>query len=131
MESDKTMHSIMVVDDEENILKAIRRELERAGPYKVETFHSPERALIHAKDHRFNLLIADYNMPWMHGLTLTKKFLELQPHAATIIISADADRAQAHSNFNEIAIPYLLPKPWQMSELRDMVAMALSSKSAD
>jgi len=126
MNSIKEMPQIMVVDDDENILKALRRELEAVNLYRVKTFKSPEAALIQAKNTQYDLLIADYWMPWMHGLTFIKKFTALQPHAASIIISGDAERAIQHSEYNGIRIPYLLRKPWQTSELLEIVADALS-----
>jgi DNA-binding NtrC family response regulator len=118
-------YSVLIVDDEENVLKALKRELESPGAYRITTFKSPEVALIQAQNIHYDLLITDYKMPWMHGLTFIKRFMRLQPHITTIIITGDAKGALRHGEFDDIEIPYLLQKPWQQSELLEMVAQAL------
>jgi len=128
MKTNETLARVMLVDDEENVIKAIRRELESTGRFEVTGFSSPELALINAADHHYDLLLADYRMPWMHGLTFMGKFKALQPQAVAIIISGDADRALSHSEFNEIEIPYLLRKPWKNDELIELVDRALAER---
>lgn len=127
MKNSDVTHHIMVVDDEENVLKALRRELENNKLYRIHTFKSPEAALIYAGIHRMDLLITDYKMPWMHGLTFMKRITTLQPHITIIVISANADEAQRHSRFNEVEIPVLLSKPWHRAELLGHVASALGN----
>ena len=51
------MYKIMVVDDEENILKSIKRILSRCKDWEVETFDNPELALKSAMKNRFDLYI--------------------------------------------------------------------------
>ncbi|VAW86673.1 hypothetical protein MNBD_GAMMA17-581 [hydrothermal vent metagenome] len=125
MTDSDVIYHIMVVDDEENVLKALRRELESNACYQTHTFTSPEAALLYAGTHHMNLLITDYKMPWMHGLTFIKRMAALQPHIAVIVVSANADEALRHSRFNEMEIPLLLSKPWHRSELLEEVATAL------
>jgi len=120
-------HSILIVDDEENILKALQRELESPGVYRITTFKSPEAALIQAQNTHYDLLITDYKMPWMHGLTFIKRLVRLQTHLTTIVITGDAKGALRHSEFNDTKIPYLLQKPWQQLELLEVVTQALQS----
>ncbi len=121
-------YSILVVDDEENVLKALKRELESIPQYSVTALKSPEIALMKAKSIHYDIVISDYKMPWMHGLTFIKRFMELQPHATTIVITGDAKGALRHSRFNDSEIPYLLQKPWQRSELLEMIKQALEKK---
>ncbi len=121
-------YSILVVDDEENVLKALKRELESVSQYSVTALKSPEIALMKAKTAHYDVVISDYKMPWMHGLTFIKRFMQLQPHAAAIVITGDAKGAVRHSKFNDDEIPFLLQKPWQQSELLDMIKQALEAK---
>lgn len=118
--------SILVVDDEENVLKALKRELESTQHYRLTLLKSPEIALVRAKEQHYDLVISDYNMPWMHGLTFIKRFTKLQPHAANIVITGDAKSALRHSRFNNHDIPHLLEKPWQQVQLLAMVESALN-----
>ncbi len=118
---------IMVVDDEENVLKALRRELESNGLYNVQTFFSPESALIYANIHPINLVITDYKMPYMHGLTFLKRLVQLQPLVATIVLSGNAGEALRHSQFNGNEIKTLLHKPWHRPELLALVAGTLAN----
>ncbi len=121
-------YSILVVDDEENVLKALKRELESVPQYSITAIKSPEIALMKAKSIHYDIVISDYKMPWMHGLTFIKRFMQLQPDATAIVITGDAKGALRHSKFNDAEIPFLLQKPWQQSELLDMIKQALEQK---
>lgn len=122
-----SQQKIMVVDDEENVLKALRRELESSGLYDVNTFYSAEAALIYANIHPIDLVITDYKMPYMHGLTFLKHLDALQPMIATIVLSGNAGEALRHSQFNGTEIKTLLHKPWQRTELLALVANSLAA----
>jgi CheY-like chemotaxis protein len=60
------MYQILVVDDEQNVLNALRRELQ--SDYAIETFSSPQDALQKCQQSRFDLVIVDYQMPTMNGI---------------------------------------------------------------
>jgi CheY-like chemotaxis protein len=74
------MSRILIVDDEESILKALRRLL-RAAPcvygnqsfnLDVHTFSSPVTALEHARHESYDLFISDFRMPVMDGIEFLK-----------------------------------------------------------
>ena len=127
------MYRVMLVDDEENILKALRRALANADAYgigqgkiEVETFTSPGQALACAADKAFDLVISDYRMPEMSGVEFLKAFKKLQPNAVRLVLSGYADLDGVISAINEAQIYRFIAKPWQDYELVATIAQALA-----
>lgn len=125
------MYRIMLVDDEENILNALRRVLtsdsgDRDLALRVETFASPQAALRCAESSAFDLVISDYRMPGMNGVEFLKAFKRLQPNAARLILSGYADLDGLIGAVNEVHIYRFLGKPWHDFELKSAIAQALA-----
>ncbi|MHB0991858.1 MAG: response regulator [Burkholderiales bacterium] len=126
------MRRIMLVDDEENILNALRRVLSGRNPvegenlhYTVETFISPQAALARAEESAFDLVVSDYRMPEMSGIKFLKALKQIQPDMTRIILSGYADLAGLVSAINEAEIFRFLSKPWDDFDLRLAVSQAL------
>lgn len=126
------MHRIMLVDDEENILNALRRLLIvplAAGGEKpvVETFVSPRKALDRAGEGvAFDAVISDYRMPEMNGVDFLNAFQAIQPNAARLILSGYADFDALLGAINQARIYRFIAKPWHDSDLRAAVEQALA-----
>ncbi|MBS1198256.1 MAG: response regulator with CheY-like receiver, AAA-type ATPase, and DNA-binding domain [Proteobacteria bacterium] len=125
----KAQRRILVVDDEPNIVSVVKRELS-APPqgryrYEVEGFTEPLLALERAKTQSFDLVISDYRMPVMDGLTFLKAFLELQPDCATIVLSGWTDMDALIEMVNRTHIFRFIPKPWHDYFLKGSIAQAL------
>jgi len=131
------MYRIMLVDDEENILKALRRVLTSTPciydglEYKirVDMFTSPTEALEHARHAPVDLVLSDYRMPGMDGVAFLKAFKEIQPNAARLILSGYADLNAVIGAINEAQIYRFLNKPWNDYELVSSVAQALAYRN--
>jgi DNA-binding NtrC family response regulator len=118
------MYRILLVDDEQNVLNALRRELEEE--YEIETFSNPAEALKHCNVSRFDLVVADYQMPEMNGIQFLKQFSKLQPDAARLILSGQADTGVLVNAINETHIYRFIDKPWGQTELAGTIAQALT-----
>lgn len=126
------MHRIMLVDDEQNILNALRRLL--AAPITeggttpvVETFTSPHEALKRAQQGvAFDAVVSDYRMPDMDGVAFLKAFRASQPDAVRLILSGYADLDALVGAINEAQIYRFTAKPWHDSELRTAIFQALT-----
>lgn len=130
------MSRIMIVDDEEGILNALRRLLLRAPctygrlvyTLEVETFNSPQAALDRARVTPFDLILSDYHMPQMDGVQFLKQIEEIQPDAARMILSGCNDINLLNQAIHRANIYGMLPKPWNDYFLMSMIAQALNHR---
>lgn len=118
------MNKILLVDDEQSVLNALRREMKDL--FEIETFSNPSEALERCKNTPFDLVIADYKMPEMTGLEFLKKFGQLQPDAARLVLSGEADIDALIRTINETHIYRFLAKPWNKEELLSSIRHALA-----
>jgi DNA-binding NtrC family response regulator len=81
--------TVLVIDDEPNILSSVRRALELEG-YKVEVAGSGPIALKKLSDTEFDLALLDVMMPEMDGLQVLAAIRENHPHVATVMMSGNA-----------------------------------------
>ena len=124
----ETMKKILLVDDEQNVLNALQRELK--GHYEAEAFDNPAAALEHCKNTQFDLVIADYKMPAMNGVEFLEQFGQLQPDASRLMLSGQADITALIRIINETHIYRFLSKPWEKAELLNSIGQALNYRDA-
>ena len=113
------MSRILIVDDDEAILKALRRllaltPLTIAGErckVAVDCCGSPLEAIEKARDTHYDLVLADYRMPVMNGVKLLKRLREIQPDSARLILSAYADLNGLIDAINDAGISRFIAKP--------------------
>lgn len=128
-------YRILLVDDEANILNALRRVLGAFTPAElegnalaVETLTSPTEALRRTDYVPFDLVMSDYRMPGMNGIEFLKEFRLRQPNAARLILSGYADLDGLIGAINEAQIWRFVAKPWYDIELRAVIAQSLSMR---
>ena len=80
--------TILVVDDEIDMQKLLKRSLESAMDCKVETASSGEMALQMLAKIRFDLVLADIKMPGMDGLELLELIKRETPDVTVIMMTA-------------------------------------------
>ena len=128
------MKRILIVDDDQDILKALRR-LFSLTPCTAEgqtfrlaadVFVSPQLALEKARQTAYDLVISDYRMPLMNGVQLLKAFREIQPDVPRLILSGYADLNGLIEAINEAGISRFIAKPWNDYELVASVGQVLA-----
>lgn len=125
---------ILIVDDDESILKALRRLLaitpctvgEETFKLAVDCCSSPEEALEKARRTPYALVLSDYRMPGMSGVQFLKAFREIQPDASRLILSGYADLNGLIGAINEAGISRFISKPWNDYELTATLGQVLS-----
>jgi response regulator RpfG family c-di-GMP phosphodiesterase len=114
---------LLIVDDEERILGALRRSLRREG-YELVTARTPREALEYLERERFDAVLSDHKMPGMTGVELLAQVSRLQPHAARLLITGWS-QAVSEEELETTPIDAILPKPWEDGELKDALRKAL------
>ena len=108
----------MIVDDEEMVATALRSFLELETSYRILTYTSPVQALEDDGVEDVNVVIADFMMPDMDGITFLQQFRELNPEATRILLTGYADKENAIRAINEAGLYYYLEKPWSNEHLK-------------
>ena len=127
---------IMIVDDEQGILQALRRLFRRMTcsygvlSYKleIEMFTTPKGALARARELDFDAFLSDYRMPEMDGIEFLKRAGALQPDAVKLLFSGTGDHAVVERAFEELSIFRFIAKPWDDATLVSAVAEALTHR---
>jgi len=121
---EKVVYRILLVDDEPNVLSALRRIFRREN-YQIETAMSGAEALQILAKNDFQLMISDFKMPQMVGSELLKRVKSLYPEIIRIMLTGYADTDAVMGAINEGAVYKFILKPWNDDDLRVTVALAL------
>ena len=108
----------MIVDDEEMVATALRSFLELETSYEILTFTSPTEAIETPRLDEVNVVIADFMMPGMDGITFLRQFREANAEATRILLTGYADKENAIRAINEAGLYYYLEKPWSNEHLK-------------
>ena len=114
---------VLVVDDDEFILRALERVLVQAG-FDTRVYTSPEEALSRLDVDRPTVIISDYMMPGMDGIAFLKNVRARLPAAARILCTAAEDFKVALNAVNTGEVYRIIAKPWHQQELIAAVAQA-------
>jgi response regulator RpfG family c-di-GMP phosphodiesterase len=119
----QTLRTILLVDDETNILSALKRTLRRDG-YAILTASSGEEGLALLAEHEVGVIISDQRMPYMTGVEFLRKVKMSYPKTLRIVLSGYTELESVTSAINEGAIYKFLTKPWDDDLLRDNIREA-------
>jgi DNA-binding NtrC family response regulator len=119
------MIRIQIVDDEPNILKSLARLL-RSDEWELECSSDPHEALEALKYNEYGLIISDFQMPGLDGLTYLRFARQRQPDALRMVLTGQADCTSMMKAINQAEVHRFLVKPWDECELLVAVRSALS-----
>jgi DNA-binding NtrC family response regulator len=108
---------IVIVDDEEIVLASLKSFLDMETEYSIKTFSSPAKALEYIKSNAIGVVVSDFLMPEMDGISFLAKVRDVQPEAPRIILTAYADKKNAIKAINEVGLYYYIEKPWNNDDL--------------
>lgn len=118
-----TQRTLLLVDDEENILNALNRLLRRSG-YHILTASSGQEGLALLEQHKVGVIITDQRMPQMTGSEFLFQVKEHYPDTVRIVLSGYTELGSITDAINQGAIYKFLTKPWDDQLLRDNIEEA-------
>lgn len=107
---------LLLVDDEEYILKSIRRVLRR-GDWQIETASDAEEGLKALERFTPEVVISDFRMPGMNGVEFLSRVKAQVPRAQRIMLTGQADQQAIEEAINRSEIFRFISKPWNDSHL--------------
>jgi diguanylate cyclase (GGDEF)-like protein/PAS domain S-box-containing protein len=119
--------TLLLVDDEPNILSALKRLLRRDN-YKILTATSGKDGLELLGQNKIDVIISDQRMPGMTGVEFLRAVKTLHPETVRIVLSGFTELQSVTDAVNEGAIYKFLTKPWDDTQLRDHIEQAFRHK---
>lgn len=123
LDIDRPQRTLLLVDDEENILTALKRLLRRDG-YRILATPDPAKAFELLAQHPVGVVVSDQRMPQMSGTELLREIKNLYPDTIRIVLSGYTDLKSVTDAINEGAIYRFLTKPWDDDQLREAIREA-------
>jgi CheY-like chemotaxis protein len=119
--------SILLVDDEPDIVAAVRILLEKLGYEVVVSTNSLEAWEIFSADpERFDLVLTDQTMPQLTGLDLAQEILQVRPRLPVIICTGYGE-ASLQEQSKALGIKELIQKPITPLQVTEAVRRALDA----
>lgn len=116
-------HTILVIDDEENICEILREYLSREG-YAVVTANGSASGIALLETRTFDIVITDLNMPGVSGWEIASSIKQKTPNTYVIMLTGWGTRIE-ELNTREHVVDYLLIKPINFSVLISVIRDAL------
>lgn len=117
-------HTVLCVDDEENILHSIKRLLRKEG-YRLLTALSGIEALKILEENDVHLVLSDQRMPQMSGTEFLAKVKEKYPDVIRIILTGYTEVDSITESINKGNIYKFFLKPWNDDNLKLEISKAL------
>ncbi|MCK9388909.1 MAG: response regulator [Sulfuritalea sp.] len=120
--------TLLLVDDEDGILSALKRLLRREA-YQVLTANGGQAGLDELARSRVDVIVSDQRMPGMSGVEFLRRAKDLYPDTVRIVLSGYADLQSITDAINEGAIYKFLAKPWDDDMLKAEIEHAFRRKA--
>lgn len=128
MNTDTPRPSLLILDDEEMVLTSLRNLFRLQTEYEVIVHSTAKEALESARSRPVDLVISDYLMPEMDGITFLGRFKEIQPQSIRVLLTGYADKENAIRAINQVGLYQYIEKPWDNAELLIIVKNGLEKR---
>ncbi len=123
VEADRTRPTLLIVDDEEQILSALKRALRRED-YEIVSAETAAAALRILDEGPVDAILSDQKMPGMSGVQLLTQAAQRRPHAVRMLITGWTEEIPVE-RLQEVGIRAVVTKPWNDAKLKATLRQAL------
>lgn len=128
--SEEAPDTIMLVDDEQMVVRSLEGFLTLETTYRIVSYCSPVEALSAAESEpSLRLVVADFMMPEMDGVSFLKEMRRVRPEATRLLLTGYADKENAIRAINEAGLYYYLEKPWDNEHFKLVVRNGVERSS--
>ena len=127
MHNTNESNTILLVDDEYNILKSLQRFLETEH-FQVFIASNGQEGLEILETQKIDIIISDMCMPEMNGAAFLKITAERWPETKRLLLTGYADIDASISAINEGRIDFYLTKPWDNEHVLRIINQFLENK---
>jgi two-component system, NtrC family, sensor kinase len=119
-----TETSLLVVDDDEHVRRALRRVLRRA---KCRVVDAPDAAAALAvlEAEPIQVVVSDYRMPGMSGVEFLRAVKDRWPRVQRVLLTGQADSTAIEEAVNQSEIFRFIWKPWDDGHLLITIQSAI------
>ena len=124
--------SILIVDDDEDIVDTASLYLTRKGNFTVQAFSDAIMAFEHFCHHasEYDMLLSDIRMPGMSGFQLARKVKQLNPNVKVILMTAfEINEAEFNKVLPSLKVDGFIRKPFQLKQLYELLHFYIANNS--
>lgn len=123
---------VLFVDDEINVLQALKRQLKRRqSDWSLAFESSPAEALAQVQRAPPDVVVSDLSMPGMNGLDLVRAMRDAAPETRFIMLTGTADLQSAADAINVLRVFRFYTKPCPADVLIEGIEAALADARPD
>lgn len=126
--SNERQRTLLLVDDEINILSSLKRLLRRDG-YNILQANSGQEGLDLLAQNEVDVIVSDQRMPGMSGVEFLREVKKIYPDTVRIVLSGYTELQSVTDAINEGSIYKFLTKPWEDNLLREHIEDAFKHKA--
>jgi len=119
--------SLLVVDDDHSLLKALVRVLKRSG-YETTSALTVKDALGSLSQHPVDAILTDFRMPGGTGAELVRELRRMGATTPAVLITANLEAREVQEAVDEGLFAASVAKPWNQDDLLSVIAGVLAPK---
>lgn len=117
---------ILVLEDDPNMLHVLQQVLQEEG-YQVDACSAGDQAVELAREHSYDLVVADIKMDGLDGLGALSEVQAYQPDVGSLVVTGYANEAETE-RAARLGLNGLLKKPFELDRFLDTVAQILATR---
>ena len=125
----KDFRTILIVDDDNDLRPIVSKMVSRMG-YDVLSADSGEKGLDLFLKNRIDLVITDFEMPGMNGITLAFQIKQNSPYTAVILMTG-RPKADILTRLSNSSVDYALFKPFGFGEVEKSIQKLLDPEKTE